>query len=71
MRIRYAITGPSPISSESTLAFINGMAEAVSAMYAKLSAETHGTKRPKIFTIRMYLNACEALIGLITAERMV
>lgn len=71
MRIRYAITGPSPISSESTLAFINGMAEAVSAMYAKLSAETHGTKRPKIFTIRMYLNACEALIGLIATERMI
>ena len=71
MRIRYAIAGPSPIPSESTLAFINAMSEAISAMYAKLSAETHGAKRPKISTIRMYLNSCEALIGLIATERMV
>ena len=71
MRIRYAIAGPSPIPSESTLAFINGMAEAIAAMYAKLSAETHGAQRPKISTIRMYLNSCEALIGLIATERIV
>lgn len=71
MRIRYAIAGPSPIPSESTLAFINGMAEAISAMYAKLSAESHGAKKPKISTIRMYLNSCEALIGLIATERIV
>jgi len=71
MRIRYAIAGPSSIPSESTLAFINGMAEAIAAMYAKLSAETHGAKKPKISTTRMYLNACEALIGLIATERIV
>jgi hypothetical protein len=71
IRIRYAIAGPSPIPSESTLAFINGMAEAISAMYAKLSAETHSAKKPKISTTRMYLNACEALIGLIATERIV
>ncbi len=71
MRIRYAIAGQSPIPSESTLAFINGMAEAIAVMYAKLSAETHSAQRPKISTIRMYLNACEALIGLIATERMV
>ncbi|MCE7740021.1 MAG: Hsp70 family protein [Candidatus Heimdallarchaeota archaeon] len=71
MRIRYAIAGPSSIPSESTLAFINGMAEAIAAMYAKLSAETHSAKKPKISTTRMYLNSCEALIGLIATERIV
>lgn len=68
MKIRYAIAGSSEIVSESTLTFINGMAEAIDAMYAKLSAETHSGKKPKVSTIRMYLNACEALIGLICTE---
>jgi len=71
MRIRYAIAGPSPVPSESTLAFINGMAEAIDTMHAKLSAETHSAKKPKTSTTRMYLNACEALIGLIATERIV
>jgi hypothetical protein len=70
MRIRYTLAGPSPVPSESTLTFINGMAEAIDAMYAKLSAETHSGKKPKISTTRMYLNACEALIGLIATERI-
>ena len=71
MRIRYAITGTSDLESESTLSFINGMSEAVNSMYAKLSAETHGDKKPKISNTRMYLNACESLIGLIATERIV
>jgi len=70
MRIRYTLAGPSPVPSESTLTFINGMAETIDAMYAKLSAETHSGKKPKISTTRMYLNACEALIGLIATERV-
>ncbi len=70
MRIRYTLAGPSPLPSESTLTFINGMAAAIDAMYAKLSAETHSGKKPKISTTRMYLNACEALIGLIATERI-
>jgi hypothetical protein len=69
MRIRYAITGMADIESESTLSLINGMAEAVNSMYAKLSAESHSEKRLKISTVRMYLNACESLIGLIATER--
>jgi len=69
MRIRYSITGTADIESESTLSLINGMAEAVNSMYAKLSAESHGEKRPRISAVRMYLNACEALIGLIATER--
>jgi hypothetical protein len=71
MRIRYAITGIADIESESTLSLINGMAEAVNSMYAKLSAESHSEKRLKTSTVRMYLNACESLIGLIAAERRI
>jgi len=69
MRIRYAITGTADVESESTLSLINGMAEAVNSMYAKLSAESHSDKRLKASTVRMYLNACESLIGLIATER--
>ena len=69
MRIRYAITGKADIESESTLSLINGMAEAVNSMYAKLSAESHSEKILKVSTVRMYLNACESLIGLIATER--
>jgi len=69
MRIRYAITGTSDVESESTLSLIDGMAEAVNSMYAKLSAESHSETRVKISTVRMYLNACESLIGLIATER--
>ncbi len=69
MRIRYAITGTSDVESESTLSLINGLAEVVNSMYAKLSAESHSEKRLKISSVRMYLNACESLIGLIGTER--
>jgi len=69
MRIRYAISGVSEVESESTLSLIKGMAEAVNSMYAKLSAESHSDTRLKASTVRMYLNACEALIGLIASER--
>jgi len=69
MKIRYAITGTSDVESESTLSLINGMSDAVNSMYAKLSAESHSGTRLKISTVRMYLNACEALIGLIATER--
>lgn len=69
MRIRYTITGTSDVESESTLSLINGMSEAVNSMYSKLSAESHSETRLKVSTVRMYLNACEALIGLIAIER--
>ena len=69
MRIRYAITGTSDVQSESTLSLINGISEAVTAMYAKLSAESHSRTRLKISKVRMYLFACEAIIGLIATER--
>ena len=69
MRIQYALSGSSEIESESTLSLINGIAEAVKSMYAKLSAESHSDKRLKVSSVRMYLNACESLIGLIATER--
>jgi hypothetical protein len=69
MRIRYAITGTSDVESESTLSLINGISEAVNAMYSKLSAESHSETRLKISKVRMYLFACEAIIGLIATER--
>jgi len=65
MRIRYAMTGTSDVESESTLSLTNGMCEAVNSMYSKLSAQTHSQTRLKISEVRMYLNACEAIIGLI------
>lgn len=69
MKIRYAITGTSDVQSESTLSLINGISEAVNAVYAKLSAESHSRTRLKISKVRMYLFACEAIIGLIATER--
>ncbi len=69
MRIRYAITAASNVESESTFSLINGMSEAVNAIYAKLSAESHSRTRLKISNVRMYLYACEAIIGLIATER--
>jgi len=68
MKIRYAIAGSSATVSDSTLNFINAMAEVIDAMYSKLSAETHSHKKAKVSSIRIYLNACEALIGIITTE---
>ncbi len=67
MRVRYLVTQRQNenVESESTLALINGFAEAVESMYAKLSAETHSSQKAKVSTTRMYLDACEALIGLI------
>lgn len=69
MRIHYAIAGKSSVESESTLSLISGMSETVNSMYAKLSAESHSDKRVKTSSVRMYLNACESLIGLIATER--
>jgi hypothetical protein len=69
MKIRYAITAASDVESESTFSLINGISEAVNAMYAKLSAESHSRTRLKISKVRMYLSACEAIIGLIATER--
>ena len=71
MKIRYALTGTANVKSESTLSLINGMAETINSMYAKLSAESHSNTRSKISSVRMYLNACESLIGLIVTERKV
>jgi len=68
-KIRYAITGTSDVQSESTLSLINGISEAINAVYAKLSAASHSRTRLKISNVRMYLFACEAIIGLISTER--
>jgi hypothetical protein len=71
MRIHYAIAGTSEVSSESTLSLINDLAAAADSMYAKLSAESHSDKRAKVQATKMYLFACEAVIGLIVTERNV
>jgi len=71
MRIHYAIAGTSEVSSESTLSLINDLAAAVDSMYAKLSAESHSDKKAKVQPTKMYLFACEAVIGLIATERNV
>ena len=69
MRIRYALSGVSDVSSESTLSLTNDLAAAVDSMYAKLSAESHSSKRATVSATRMYLSACEAVIGLIASQR--
>jgi hypothetical protein len=69
MRIRYALAGRSSSTSESTISLIDGLSSAVDAMYAKLSAESHGTKRPTATETRMYLTACESILGLIATQR--
>jgi hypothetical protein len=71
MRIRYAIAGMSETCSESTFSLINDLASAVESMYAKLSAESHSDRRAQIQATKMYLVACEAVIGLIAVERNV
>lgn len=68
MRIRYVLAG-SDVVSESTLSLTNDLAAAVHSMYAKLSAESHGSKGATIPATRIYLNACEAVIGLIAIQR--
>ena len=69
MRIRYALAGISDVHSESTFSLINDLAAAVDSMYAKLSAESHSDKKVTVTATRMYLSACEAVIGLIASQR--
>ena len=69
MRIRYALAGVSDVASESTFSLVNDIAAAVDSMYAKLSAESHSNKRATVSATRMYLAACEAVIGLIASQR--
>ncbi len=69
MRVRYALAGTSDVSSESTLSLINDLAAAVDSMYAKLSSESHTDKKVTVTATRMYLSACEAVIGLIASQR--
>jgi hypothetical protein len=68
-RVQYAIAGISEISSESAIGLINDLAAAVDSMYGKLSAESHSSKRIKASDVKMYLAACEAVIGLIASQR--
>jgi len=68
MRIRYTISG-SGVESESSLSFINDLAQAVDSMYSKLSAESHSNRKAAITATHMYLNACEAVIGLIAFHK--
>ena len=68
MRIHYIISR-SGVESESSLSFIDDLAQAVDSMYAKLSAESHSNREAKITATRMYLNACEAVIGLIVTYK--
>ena len=68
MRIRYAVTGSDAVS-ESTLSLTSDLAAAVDSMYAKLSAESHSDKKATVSATKMYLNACEAVIGLIAIQR--
>lgn len=69
MRIRYAVAGDSDKFSESTLSMIDDLSAAVDSMYAKLSAESHTDKKTTVSATRMYLAACEAIIGLIAVAR--
>lgn len=69
MRIRCALAGMSDVASESTLSLVTDLAAAVDSMYAKLSAESHSDKQVTATATRMYLSACEAVIGLIASQR--
>jgi hypothetical protein len=69
MRIRYALSGVSDVSSESTLSLTKDLAAAVDSMYAKLSAESHRGRGATVSATRMYLGACEAVIGLVASQR--
>jgi hypothetical protein len=69
IRIRYALAGMSDVTSESTLSLVTDLAAAVDSMYAKLSAESHSDKQVTATATRMYLSACEAVIGLIASQR--
>jgi len=69
MRIHYALAGMSDVPSESTLSLINDLAAAVDSMYAKLSSESHNDKKVTVTVTKMYLTACEAVIGLIASQR--
>ena len=69
MRVRFAIAGDSTEVSKSTLEHIDVLAEAVEAMYAKLSAQEHGGKAGEDRITRAYLRACESVIELIVANR--
>jgi len=69
MRIRYALAGISEVTSESTLSLVTDLTAAVDSMYAKLSAESHSDKKVTVTATRMYLSACEAVIGLIASQR--
>jgi hypothetical protein len=68
MRIRYIVLG-SGVASASSLSLTNDLAQAVESMYAKLSAESHSKSNVTITATRMYLNACEAVIGLIAIHK--
>jgi len=70
MRIRYAIAGDSTDISESTLDLIKGCSAATDSVYSKLSAQSHTGKKPTITATRMYLVACETVIGLIATARL-
>lgn len=69
MRTRYALAGMSDVASESTLSLITDLTAAVDSMYAKLSSESHSDKKVTVTATRMYLSACEAVIGLIASQR--
>lgn len=68
MRIRYALEG-SDVVSKSTLSLTNDLTAAVASTYTKLSAESHSDKKATILATKVYLNACEAVIGLIAIQR--
>ncbi|MBA7468447.1 MAG: Hsp70 family protein [Dehalococcoidia bacterium] len=70
MKIRYAIAGDSNEISESTFNLIRDMSAAVDSMYAKLSAQSHTEKKTTITATRMYLIACETIVGLIASARL-
>jgi hypothetical protein len=68
MRIKYILSGSSVVS-QSTISLTTNLADAVDSMYDKLSAESHSSKSAKITSTRMYLNACDAVIGLIISQK--
>ncbi len=70
MRIRYAIAGDSMDVSESTLDLIKGYSAATNSVYSKLSAQSHSDKKPTVTATRMYLVACETVIGLIATAKL-
>ena len=69
MRIRYALTGDSLETSDSAFKLVEDLSSALQSMYAKLSAESHTDKGMTVSAARMYLAACEGLIGLFAAAR--